>query len=54
MPTGQEWRRFFVYDDKQAALIRAAIHAVAQDGLERTTTRSIGAAAGINDAYIYR
>ena len=43
-----------MYDDKQAALIRAAIHAVAQDGLERTTTRSIGAAAGINDAYIYR
>ena len=43
-----------MYDDKQAVLIQAAIRAVAQDGLERTTTRSIGAAAGINDAYIYR
>ena len=43
-----------VYDDKQMALIRAAVHAVARDGLERTTTRSIGKVAGINDAYIYR
>lgn len=43
-----------MYDEKQTALIDAAIRAVARDGLEKTTTRSIGAAAGINDAYIYR
>ena len=43
-----------MYDDKQTALMQAAIRAVARDGLERTTTRSIGTAAGINDAYIYR
>jgi len=43
-----------VYDEKQLALMEAAIRAVARDGLEKTTTRSIGAAAGINDAYIYR
>ena len=43
-----------MYDEKEAALLQAAIRAVARDGLEKTTTRSIGAAAGINDAYIYR
>ena len=43
-----------MYDEKQSALIDAAIRAVARDGLEKTTTRSIGSVAGINDAYIYR
>ena len=43
-----------VYDEKQVTLIRAAVEAVARDGLEKTTTRSIGAIARINDAYIYR
>lgn len=43
-----------MYDEKEIVLLHAAIHAVARDGLEKTTTRSIGATARINDAYIYR
>lgn len=41
-------------EDKKAALLSGAIRAVAHNGLENTTTRSIGAEAGIDDAYIYR
>ena len=41
-------------DNKEAALLQGAVRAVARNGLENTTTRSIGAEAGIDDAYIYR
>ncbi len=42
------------YLDKRSALISGAIRAVAKDGLENTTTRSIGKETNVNDAYIYR
>ena len=41
-------------DKKEIALLQGAVRAVARNGLENTTTRSIGAEAGIDDAYIYR
>lgn len=41
-------------DNKEIALLEGAVRAVARNGLENTTTRSIGAEAGVDDAYIYR
>ena len=41
-------------DNKQQALLKGVVRAVARDGLENTTTRSIGEVAGVKDAYIYR
>ena len=41
-------------DNKEIALLQGAVRAVARNGLENTTTRSIGTEAGIDDAYIYR
>lgn len=41
-------------DNKELELLQGAVRAVARNGLENTTTRSIGAEAGIDDAYIYR
>lgn len=41
-------------DNKELALLQGAVRAVARNGLENTTTRSIGTEAGIDDAYIYR
>lgn len=41
-------------DNKELALLQGAVRAVARNGLENTTTRSIGAETGIDDAYIYR
>lgn len=41
-------------DNKEIALLQGAVRAVARNGLENTTTRSIGAEAGVDDAYIYR
>lgn len=41
-------------DNKQQALLKGVVRAVARDGLENTTTRSIGQVAGVKDAYIYR
>lgn len=40
--------------EKRTALLKAAVHSVANNGLENTTTRTIGTEAGIHDAYIYR
>lgn len=36
------------------AFIQSAIHVVAQQGLVKATTKAIAAAAGLNEAYIYR
>ena len=36
------------------AFIQSAIHVVAQQGLVRATTKAIAAAAGLNEAYIYK
>ena len=36
------------------AFIQSAIHVVAQQGLVKTTTKAIAAAAGLNEAYIYK
>lgn len=38
----------------RCVFIRSAIHIVARDGLERTTTKAIAADAGLNEAYIYK
>ena len=36
------------------AFIQSAIHVVTQQGLVKTTTKAIAAAAGLNEAYIYK
>ena len=36
------------------AFIQSAIHVVAQQGLVKATTKAIAAAAGLNEAYIYK
>ncbi len=36
------------------AFIQSAIHVVARDGLVKATTKAIAAAAGLNEAYIYK
>lgn len=41
-------------EDIMCILMDSAVHAAARDGLENTTTRSIGCAAGLPDSYIYR
>lgn len=41
-------------DDLRAALIDGAIHVIAQNGLDKATTKAIGTATGINEGYIYR
>lgn len=34
--------------------MESAVHVVARDGLEKTTTKAIAAQAGLNEAYIYK
>ncbi|MBP3632968.1 MAG: TetR/AcrR family transcriptional regulator [Oscillospiraceae bacterium] len=41
-------------DDKHTALIEGAIHVIANEGIDRATTKRIGTYTGINEAYIYR
>lgn len=41
-------------EDKKAILLHSAVVAVARDGLENTTTRSINAEANLNEVYLYR
>ena len=41
-------------EKKRTLLMESAMHIVARDGLENTTTKSIGANAGLNEVYIYR
>ena len=41
-------------EDKKAILLHSAVVAVARDGLENTTTRSINAEAHLNEVYLYR
>lgn len=36
------------------AFIQSAIHVVARQGLVKATTKAIAAAAGLNEAYIYK
>lgn len=38
----------------RTALIDSTIRVIAQDGLDRATTKAIATAAGVNEAYIYR
>lgn len=38
----------------RAALIGGAIHVIACEGIDKATTKRIGAHTGINEAYIYR
>lgn len=41
-------------DDLRQALIDGAIHVIAQNGLDKATTKQIGTFTSINEAYIYR
>ncbi len=41
-------------DDLRQALIDGTIHVIAQNGLDKATTKAIGNATGINEVYIYR
>lgn len=41
-------------DDLRQALIDGAIHIIAQNGLDKATTKAISNATGINEVYIYR
>lgn len=38
----------------RAALIGGAIHVIAREGLDKATTKRIGAQTGLNEVYIYR
>ena len=40
--------------DLRQALIDGTIHVIAQNGLDKTSTKQIGVATSINEAYIYR
>ena len=41
-------------DDLRQALIDGTIHVIAQNGLDKATTKAISNATGINEVYIYR
>lgn len=41
-------------EELRHGLIDGAIHVIAKDGLDRASTKQIGLATGINEAYIYR
>ncbi len=41
-------------DDLRQALIDGAIHVIAQNGLDKATTKAISQATSINEVYIYR
>ena len=41
-------------DDIRCQLIDGTIHVIARDGLDKTTTKSIGEETSINQVYIYR
>ena len=41
-------------DDLRQALIDGVIHVIAQNGLDKATTKAISNATGINEVYIYR
>ena len=41
-------------DEIRCRLIDSTIHIIAQEGLDKATTKQIGKHAGINEAYIYR
>lgn len=41
-------------DDLSQALIDGTIHIIAQNGLDKATTKAISKATGINEVYIYR
>lgn len=41
-------------DDLRQALIDGAIHVIAQNGLDKATTKAISHATSINEVYIYR
>jgi AcrR family transcriptional regulator len=41
-------------ENAKQAFIESAVHVVARDGLDKTTTKAIAAHAGLNEAYIYR
>lgn len=41
-------------DDLRQALIDGAIHVIAQNGLDKATTKAISNATSINEVYIYR
>lgn len=40
--------------DVRARLINSTIHVIADEGLDRASTKQIGIAASLNEAYIYR
>ena len=42
------------HDDLRQALVDGTIHVIAQKGLDKTTTKAISDATGINEVYIYR
>ena len=41
-------------DELRRRLIDGTIHVIAQDGLDKATTKQIGIETSINQAYIYR
>lgn len=43
-----------VHEERKAALIKATVNAVVEDGVERLTTKSIGELSGVREVYIYR
>lgn len=40
--------------DMRNAFLRSAVHIVAQEGMDRATTKNISKLTGLNEAYIYR
>lgn len=42
------------HEQKKAALMQATMRAVAENGMENTSTRAISQLCGINEVYIYR
>ena len=42
------------HDDLRQALVDGTIHVIAQNGLDKATTKAISNATGINEVYIYR
>ena len=43
-----------IHEQRRAALIEGAVRAVAERGLENTSTNLISRISGLNEAYIYR
>ena len=41
-------------EELRKALIRATIHVIANDGLDKATTKALATCAQVNEGYIYR